>query len=86
MAKYTIVLTKKAQKALDKLSDIVVNPILIAIEELADNPRPYGHKKLKGRPAYRIRIGDYRVIYEIFDNKLVIDVIAVGHRKDIYEN
>ncbi|WP_409025265.1 type II toxin-antitoxin system RelE family toxin [Flavobacterium aquidurense] len=42
-------------------------------------------KRLKGRPGYRIRVGDYRVIYEIFDDMLLIDVIDLGHRKDIYE-
>ena len=50
---------------------------------LADNPVPSGSKKLKGRSGYRIRIGDYRVIYEIHDAKLEIEVINLGHRKDI---
>ena len=54
------------------------------ILNLADNPCPQGFKKLVGRDGYRIRIGNYRVIYEIFDSELLIDVIAVGHRKDIY--
>lgn len=85
MAKYTIFLTKKTQKQLDSLPDNIVNPIITAISELENNPRPNGCKKLKGRDGYRIRIGNYRVIYEIFDDKLIIDVIAVGHRKDIYE-
>ena len=48
------------------------------------NPRPVGNKKLKGRDGYRIRIGNYRIIYDIFDSELIIDVIALGHRKDIY--
>jgi mRNA interferase RelE/StbE len=52
---------------------------------LADDPRPKGCKKLKGRDGYRIRTGNYRIIYEIFDTELLIDVIAIGHRKDIYE-
>ncbi len=53
--------------------------------ELAFDPRPSGCKKLKGRNAYRIRIGDYRAIYDIIDNKLIITVINVAHRKDVYE-
>lgn len=85
MAKYTIVLTKKAQKQLDSLPESMINSIISAISELEDNPRPSGCKKLKGRDGYRIRVGNYRIIYEVFDNKLLIDVIAVGHRKDIYE-
>jgi mRNA interferase RelE/StbE len=85
MAKYTVLLSKRAQKQLDKLIDVVVKPILLAIEKLGDNPRPHGFKKLKGRNGYRIRIGDYRVIYEVNDNVLLVDVIEVGNRKDIYE-
>ena len=85
MAKYTVSLSKRAQKQLDKLSDAVAEPIFLAIEKLGDNPRPHGCKKLKGRNAYRIRIGDYRVIYEIFDAQLLVDVIDLGHRREIYE-
>jgi mRNA interferase RelE/StbE len=82
---YSIDFSRKAQKKLDKLSDVIANPILSAIGDLAENPRPKGYKKLKGRPGYRIRVGDYRVIYEIFNEILLIDVVDLGHRKDIYE-
>ncbi|WP_194976607.1 type II toxin-antitoxin system RelE family toxin [Aquiflexum lacus] len=58
---------------------------LLSITNLKENPRPFGYKKLKGREGFRIRTGDYRIIYEIFDSDLIIDVIALGHRKDIYE-
>jgi mRNA interferase RelE/StbE len=85
MAKYSVEINKKARKSLDRLSDFIVAPILGAIGDLADNPRPQGYRKLKGRKGYRIRVGDYRVIYEIFDNILVIEVIDLGHRKDIYD-
>ena len=51
---------------------------------LEDNPRPYSYKKLKGRDAYRIRVGNYRIIYEIEDRILKIIVIDVGDRKEIY--
>lgn len=84
MSKYTAVLSKKAQKQLDKLPDNIAEPIFNAILELEENPRPAGNKKLKGRDGYKIRIGNYRLIYEIFDNELIIDVIALGHRKNIY--
>jgi mRNA interferase RelE/StbE len=86
MGKYTIVLTKRARKELDKLSDKIAEPILEAIGNLSDNPRPHGFKKLKGRTGYRIRVGDYRIIYDVFDSELIIDVINLGHRKDIYES
>lgn len=85
MALYSINFNKKAKKQLDKMSDVIVMPILDAIENLAENPRPKGYKKLKGRTGYRIRVGNYRIIYEIFDDILLIDVIDLGHRKDIYE-
>ena len=84
MRKYTVTLTKGAAKQLDKLSDAISTPILKSIESLAFNPRSHGCKKLKGREGYRIRIGDYRVIYTIFDKVLLVEVIDVGNRKDIY--
>ncbi len=84
MPKYIAVLSKKAQKQLDKLSDKIAEPLLDAISELEKNPRPVGNKKLKGRDGYRIRVGNYRIIYDIFDSQLIIDVITLGHRKDIY--
>jgi len=84
MPNYTVVLSKKAQKQLDKLSDTIAEPIIKVISDLGEDPRPAGNKKLKGRDGYRIRIGNYRVIYDIFDSELIVDVIAVGHRKDIY--
>ena len=86
MCKYIIVLSKKAHKALNSLSDNIAEPIHNAIIALENNPRPIGYRKLKERNAYRIRIGDYRIVYEIIDNKLIIHVIAIGHRKDIYKN
>jgi mRNA interferase RelE/StbE len=85
MPKYSVTITKSAQKQLDKLSDHVAEPIISAIWSLADNPRPHGYKKLKGRPGYRIRKGNYRIIYEVIDHILLVDVIAIGDRKDIYE-
>ncbi len=85
MHKFTAVLSKKAQKQLDKLSDNIAEPILKAIALLEETPRPIGCKKLKGRNGYRIRVGNYRIIYEVFDSELIVDVIAVGDRKDIYQ-
>ena len=86
MFKYTVVLSKNAQKQLDKLSNQIANPIINAIIELENNPRPHGFKKLKGRDGYRIRVGNYRIIYNIIENELIIDVITLGHRKEIYKN
>lgn len=85
MPKYTIVLTKKAQKKLDNLSDSIAEPIIQSIAKLENNHRPLGYKKLKGTEAYRIRSGNYRIIYEVIDKILLVDVIDLGHRKDIYD-
>ena len=86
MPPYIVVLSKNAQKQLDKLPNQIADPILNSISELENNPRPQGFKKLKGRDGYRIRIGNYRIIYKIFEKELVIDVITLGHRKDVYKN
>ncbi len=85
MPKYRVQLSKKAAKQLDKLPDGIAFGLIASMEALSDDPRPSGCKKLKGRNAYRVRKGDYRIIYEILDSVLVIDVIAVGHRRDIYD-
>jgi len=85
MPNYIAVLSKKAQKQLDKLSDSIAEPIIEAIAQLEENPRPQGYKKLKGRDGYRIRTGNYRIIYNIIDTELIVDIITLGHRKDIYE-
>lgn len=84
MAKYTIQLSKKTQKELDNLPDNEALKVINVISSLAVNPRPKGYKKLRGRDAYRLRKGKYRIIYEVFDDLLIVDIIAVGHRRDIY--
>jgi mRNA interferase RelE/StbE len=81
---YQITLRKRAIKALENIPEPYYSNIKEAIYSLADNPRPQGYKKLKGRTAYRIRVADYRIIYDISDNILLIDVIDLGHRKEIY--
>ena len=82
---YSLNFSKRAFKELEKINEPYYTAIKQAIHNLADNPRPHGYKKLKGRDGYRIRIGSYRVIYEIFDNFLIVEVIDLGMRKDIYE-
>ena len=71
-------------KELNRLSVEIRQRILERLTELEMNPRPADVKKLKGRPAWRIRVGDYRVIYEIHDRELQVIVITVGHRGDVY--
>ncbi|MBA3353932.1 MAG: type II toxin-antitoxin system RelE/ParE family toxin [Blastocatellia bacterium] len=81
---YTVSIQKSAQKALGRISTRDQNRIIDAIRSLAQTPRPAGSKKLSGRDGWRIRIGDYRVIYGIQDQQLIILVVAIGHRKEIY--
>ena len=83
--KYAIFIERYAQKQIMKLDKKVIPVIKTAIASLADNPWPYGYKKLKGEDAYRIRVGDYRIIYEIDNNKIIVTVVSVGHRKNIYK-
>ena len=86
MAKYGISIKPSAEKELDRLSDAVFARIDAKILALADNPRPSGCKKLKGHSdLWRIRIGDYRVVYAINDAAVRVEVLAVGHRKEVYE-
>jgi mRNA interferase RelE/StbE len=84
MAKYTVRLSRKAEKFLDKTPDNIAAPILRTLASLAENPRPNGYKKLKGQNGYRVRVGNYRIIYEIHDKILVVEVIDLGHRREIY--
>lgn len=82
---YKLRIEKAVQKALEKINEPYYSKIKTTILNLAKNPRPAGYKKLKGRDGFRIRVADYRIIYDIFDNILTVDVIELGHRKDIYE-
>ena len=82
---YTVLILPSAQKQLNKLPNAIASRIEDKMMELGDDPRPPGCKKLKGREAWRIRIGDYRVIYEINDGKLIVTEITVGHRREVYE-
>ena len=82
---YTIIYENAALKQLDKLPQNIANRIRAKINEFEENPRPHGCLKLTGFEAYRIRIGDYRVIYNIEDSILTITVIKISHRRDVYE-
>jgi mRNA interferase RelE/StbE len=81
---YQVRIERKALKKLAKIPEPFYSHLKIAILDLGNNPRPAGCKKLKGRDGYRIRVANYRIIYEISDSILLVDVIDLGHRKDIY--
>ena len=85
MPEYTVTFARSARKELERLSADVVGRIFPRVEALAQNPRPPGCRKLQGSEnLWRIRIGDYRVVYQIFDDEMVVDVIAVRHRSQAY--
>lgn len=82
---YEIQISRSALKSLQRLQRRDQQRIRAAIELLAANPRPPACVALAGEAnVYRIRVGDYRVLYEVFDGILVIHVVAVGHRREIY--
>ncbi len=81
---YTVNITRKAQKGLAKIPEDFQKKIISNIRLLADEPFPSKCKKLSGRDAWRIRIGMYRVIYEVYSDVLSVVVIIIGHRKDVY--
>ena len=86
MTCYNVKLKKSAEKTLFKLPKSIIKKIIFLLKELEHSPRPNGCKKLTGSTnTYRIRTGDYRMVYSIFDDVLVIEVIKIGHRKSIYQ-
>lgn len=84
MSTYRVELRPAAAKSLKKIDRQDQRRIQGAIALLADNPRPPGCKPLVGRPAWRVRVGNYRIIYTINDSVLVVVVVTLGHRRDVY--
>ncbi len=85
MKVYAIVFTSKARRQLKKHNAAAQQQIIEVIDSLTVNPRPMGYRKLTDRIGYRVKSGNYRIIYEITDNVLLIEIIAVGDRKNIYD-
>jgi mRNA interferase RelE/StbE len=81
---YRVVIEKKASRALMALDQHHRARITGAIELLARNPYPPAARKLSNRLAYRVRVGDYRIIYSVQESTITIVVVAIGHRKDVY--
>lgn len=85
MAKYRIEVSATAQKQIRKLNKADQIRVLRAIQNLAKEPRPPGTRKLRGyEDVYRIRVGTYRILYSIESGRLLIIVLKVGHRRDVY--
>lgn len=86
MARYEIVLRKSVSKDLEPIPKRDVQRIIADIAELAINPRPPQSRKLSGAEKYRLRCGAYRVLYEIQNAVLIVCVVKVGHRREVYRS
>ena len=85
MAKYSLVFKKSVYKDLKPIPAADVKRILLRIDALADEPRRTSCEKLSGQERYRVRQGVYRIIYEIVDDRLIVTVIKIAHRRDVYD-
>lgn len=81
---YAVFILRRAQKELSHLPSEAYQQTKETIRTLAEEPRPQGCKKLTGREGWRIRVGDYRILYEIDDARSVVTVLDIGHRRDVY--
>ena len=81
---YEVRIVHSAEKEMDRLPTAVHARLSKRILSLEDNPRPRGIKKLRGRQEYRLRVGDYRILYVIDDRKHTVIILAVGHRREVY--
>ena len=82
---YQVLTSQAARRDLKRIRGPARRRIADAIDDLASDPRPHGYAKLVGDDElYRVRVGDYRIVYKIEDNRLIVLVVRVGHRKDIY--
>ena len=85
MSKYSVVFTRSARKELEGLPEAIQTRVVSQIEQLSSDPRPTGVRKLVGSgPLWRLRVGEYRVIYAVHDERKLVDIICIRHRKDAY--
>ena len=84
MAKYKITIKKSAAKELSGTPKKDLPKIIKRIQSLAQNPRPRGSQKLSHKDEYRVRQGDYRIVHSVDDEILAVDVVKIGHRREVY--
>ena len=82
--RYSLKIKRSAEKDMDRLSAAVFDRVAETILQLEAEPRPHGSRKLRGTEEYRVRVGTYRVLYTVDDETRTIEIVAVGHRRDIY--
>jgi mRNA interferase RelE/StbE len=84
-SRYRIEFSHRAAKAYRVLPEDMRRRIEPKIDDLAEDPRPHGARKIEGQEtAYRVRVGDYRIVYEVHDRALIVMVMIVGHRREVY--
>ena len=83
-ASYSLRIRRSAEKELKALPKTDLSRIVEKIRSLAENPHPPGHQKISGQFQYRIRQGDYRILYTIDDSERVVEIIKIGHRREVY--
>ena len=84
MARYSLEFKRSVSRDVEAIPKRDLQRIMERIEALRDDPRQPGCVKLSGQEYYRVRQGNYRIVYEILDDRLVVVVIAIGHRRDVY--
>ncbi len=82
--RYEIIVIPKAERQFLRLDKTVRDRVAEAMSALRHNPRPRGCLKMTGGERYRIRVGDYRIVYEIYDQTITVAVVGIGHRRDVY--
>lgn len=86
MVRYELRFRASVAKDLRNVPKADLRRLLERIESLRDDPRPAGSEKLSAQERYRIRQGNYRILYEIFDLEIIVEVVKVGHRREVYRN
>ncbi|MBA3474457.1 MAG: type II toxin-antitoxin system RelE/ParE family toxin [Rubrobacter sp.] len=81
---YAVAINRSAERELKSLAPDIARRVGNRLQALAENPRPAQSKRLKGSPNFRLRVGDYRVVYSVDDAEEKVTIIAVGHRREVY--
>lgn len=84
MEKYKILIKKSAVNELENIPKKDIKKVIKRIQSLAQNPRPHGSQKLSAQERYRVRQGNYRIVYSVKDKELTVQVVKIGHRREIY--
>ena len=83
---YTVLIKRSAEKEMDRLRKKTFDRISDAILKLEQDPRPPGCRKLRGVEEYRLRVGSYRILYTVDDEKRIVEIMSVGHRREVYKS